>query len=81
MRYLPWTENKKLIGRYSPVEKFFKKWKWNCGIIRNREYSEELFRYFYDWDERTPQQRIIDDEFYLDETDYQYASYYRSFDF
>jgi hypothetical protein len=66
MRYLPWTDNKTLYGKYSPVQKFFKKWKWNCGILHDFEYQEELYRYFYEFDDRTPEQRLFDDEFYID---------------
>ena len=70
MRYLPWTEGKTMLRKYSCVEKFFKKWKWNCGIMHDFDHQEELYRYFYDEDDRTPQQRIHDDEYYMDETDY-----------
>jgi len=61
MKFLPWTEGKTLIRTYTPVEKFFLKWRWNCGIIRGYEFGDELFRYFYDCDQTTPRQRIIDE--------------------
>ena len=67
MKFLMFTESKKLLGKYSVVEKFFYKWRWNCEIIDNITYNHELFRYFYEVDSRTPLERLHDDEYYIDE--------------
>ena len=64
MRYLQWTEHKMLLGKYSIAEKFFKTWMWNCNI--QIEYFDELFRFFYETDTRTPSERLRDHETYID---------------
>lgn len=67
MKYLMWTPEKKLLGNYSPIEKFFKKWMWNCEIMDHFSQNDELYRYFYEYDNRSPAERLQDNEMYIDE--------------
>ena len=46
------------------AEKYFKKWRWNCGIIKFDEEYSDIYREFYEVDIRTPEEIDRDDDFY-----------------
>ena len=48
------------------IEKYFKIWRWNCGIIKdNEEYSDLFYEHFY-VETRTQEEIFRDENHYID---------------